>query len=496
MTSDGFNSALEDALTQAGADLSTFTGNTSETTKQEVEETTDVVVVGAGGAGLTAALTAQQNCQSVILLEKMGVAGGATSMAGGGTTATGSDWQKEDGYEDSPESLKADMLANGHNHNDEATLDIFVNTVGNAFDWLTSEDGGNVEYSHTEGGSRTYSAVGRGAAVVNTLSEGFTNGGGTLMTNTPATELLVDDGKVVGVKAESDDTIYTIHANSVILATGGFGANSDMVPEEYQKFVYAGAAGATGDGITMAQAVDADLINMEFVNTQPNSMILPSGLGQYTNPGVGAAYGVGSAFLVNTDGVRFANESGNAWDLMQAMKENETQYLVMDQASFDAFNTAMENANIYSAEDVEEWLANDGEGNPFMVQADDLASLGEKLGVPEGSLEATVEQFNADAANGTDSYGRTINAPMSEEGPYYALELVIRYYASLGGLHINENMQVLNTSQEPIEGLYAAGEVVGGLEGDVYYGGSLFGWAMTSGHNAGLAVSGVDIYAD
>ena len=111
-------------------------------------------------------------------------------------------------------------------------------------------------------------------------------------------------------------------------------------------------------------------------------------------------------------------------------------------------------------------------------------------------MEATVEQFNADAANGTDSYGRTINAPISEEGPYYALELVIRYYASLGGLHINENMQVLNTSQEPIEGLYAAGEVVGGLEGDVYYGGSLFGWAMTSGHNAGLAVSGVDIYAE
>ena len=499
MTSDGFNTALLDALTQAGADLDAFAANgeTTETTdKQEVEETTDVVVVGAGGAGLTAALTAQQNGKSVILLEKMGVAGGATSMAGGGTTATGSEWQKEDGYEDSPESLKADMLANGHNHNDEATLDIFVNTVGNAFDWLTSPEGGNVEYSHKEGGSRTYSATGRGAQVVATLSDGFTSGGGTLLTNTPATELLVEDGKVCGVKAESDDTLYTIHADSVILATGGFGANDEMVPEEYKQFVYAGAAGATGDGITMAQAVDADLINMEFVNTQPNSMILPSGLGQYTNPGVGAAYGVGSAFLVNTDGVRFTNESGNAWDLMQAMKQNETQYLIMDQASFDAFNTSMENAKIYTAEDVETWLANDGEGEPFMVQANDLAELGEKLGTPEGALEATVEQFNADAANGTDSYGRTINAPISEEGPYYALELVIRYYASLGGLHINENMQVLNTDQQPIDGLYAAGEVVGGLEGDVYYGGSLFGWAMTSGHNAGLAVSGVDIYAE
>ena len=87
-----------------------------------------------------------------------------------------------------------------------------------------------------------------------------------------------------------------------------------------------------------------------------------------------------------------------------------------------------------------------------------------------------------------------INSAISEEGPYYALQLYIRYYATLGGLHINENMQVLNTAQEPVQGLYAAGEVVGGLEGDVYLGGSLFGWAVTSGHNAGLAVCGIDIY--
>ena len=494
MTSNGFNTALEDALTQAGADLSQFAKTEGETAKEEVEETTDVVVVGAGGAGLTAALTAQQNGKSVILLEKMGVTGGASSMAGAGTVATGSQWQQEDGYEDSPEQLKQDMLENGHHHNDEATLDIFVNTVGSAFDWLVSEDGANVPYSRPEGGGRTYSGKGRGAGVIASLSDSFTNGGGTLRTSTPATELIVEDGVVTGVIAESNTTRYTIHADSVILATGGFGADSEMVPEEYLQYVYAGAAGATGDGIKMAEAVDADLINMEFVNTQPNSMILPSGLGQYTNPGVGAAYGVGSAFLVNQDGVRFTNEQGNAWDLMEAMTQNEAQYLIMDQASFDAFNNAMIKSNIYTAENVEEWLANDGEGNPFMVQAATLEELGTKLNTPEGVLTETAAQFNEDAAAGTDDYGRTINSAISEEGPYYALQLYIRYYATLGGLHINENMQVLNTAQEPIQGLYAAGEVVGGLEGDVYLGGSLFGWAVTSGHNAGLAVCGIDIY--
>ena len=90
---------------------------------------------------------------------------------------------------------------------------------------------------------------------------------------------------------------------------------------------------------------------------------------------------------------------------------------------------------------------------------------------------------------GTDEFGRTLSHKMSEDGPYYAVQMWLRYYATLGGLHINEQMQVLNTAQEPIEGLYAAGEVVGGLEGDIYLGGTLFGWAMTSGYDAGKAVS-------
>ena len=490
MTSNGFKEAMTDALEQAGADMDKMTApvaDSGEKTQETLE--TDIVVVGGGAAGLTAGLSALQNGADVILLEKTGVTGGASAMAGAGTMATGSTWQQEDGYEDSPEKLKEDMLANGHNKNHEPTLDIYVNTAGEAFDWLVSEDGANVPYVRSGEPTRVYSGEGRGAGVVSHLTENFETAGGTLMTNTPATELIVEDGVVTGVIASSDDTEYTIHAKAVILATGGFGANEEMVPDEYKQFVYAGHAGATGDGIKMAEAVDADLINMDLINTQPNSMILPSGLGQYCNPGVGAAYSASGAFLVNENGVRFANEQGNAWDLMQAMKENTYQYLIMDQTSFDAFNAGMTGSNIYTMEDVEEWLANDGKGNPFMVKADTIEELATKLNVPADALAETVTQFNNDAANGTDEFGRTLSAPISTDGPFYALQMHIRYYASLGGLHINENMQVLNTSQEAVEGLYAAGEVVGGLEGDVYMGGTLFGWAVTSGYNAGNAAS-------
>ncbi len=156
--------------------------------------------------------------------------------------------------------------------------------------------------------------------------------------------------------------------------------------------------GATGDAIAMVEPLNADLIN-----TQLHSMILPSGLGQYCNPGVGSAYGLGSAYLVNQDGVRFTNEQGNAWDLMQAMKENERQYLVMDQASFDAFNQAMINSAIYTQDDVTTWLANDGQGNPFMVSAESMEALAEKLDVPSDALVETMNQYNMDAANGSDS---------------------------------------------------------------------------------------------
>lgn len=488
VTSDAFKAALTDALTQAGADMDKMTQPVEAGELEAVTMDADVVVVGAGAAGLSAGLAAVQNGQSVIILEKMGVVGGASAMAGAGTMATGSTWQKEDGYEDSPEQLVEDMMANGHNKNDRATVELFANTIGEAFDWLVSEDGAAVPYQRSGKPSRSYSGVGRGAGVCQSLSDKFTAEGGTLLVNTPATDLIVEDGTVTGVLAEGDGKAYTINAKSVILASGGYGANDELVPDEYKQYVYAGHAGAEGDAIAMVEDLDADLINMDLINTQPNSMILPSGLGQYCNPGVSGAYAAG-AYMVNQDGVRFFNEQANAWDLMQAMKENDAQYLIMDQAAFDGFNAGMTKSNIYTMEDVETWLADDYDGQPVMRTADTLEELAGKLGIPADALTQTAAAFNEAAAAGTDEFGRTLAAAQSEEGPYYALEMHIRYYASLGGLHINDNMQVLNTAQEPIPGLYAAGEVVGGLEGDVYMGATLFGWAIASGYTAGNAVS-------
>lgn len=485
VTSNAFLAAMTDALTQAGADMDKMTAATEQGEREAVTLNADIVVVGGGAAGLSAGLRAVQQGKNVILLEKMGVVGGASAMAGSGTMATGSTWQKEDGYEDSPEKLVEDMMDNGHQKNDRATVELFANSIGEAFDWLVGEDGAAVPYQRSGDPSRSYSGVGRGAGVCTALAEKFTAAGGTLLLSTPATELLVKDGAVTGVKAQSSDKEYTIEAKAVVLATGGYGANDALVPDEYKVFVYAGHAGAEGDAIAMVEGLDADLISMDLINTQPNSMILPSGLGQYCNPGVGRAYAAGG-FMVNQDGVRFFNESANAWDLMQAMKQNTAQYLIMDQAAFDGFNAGMTGSKIYTMEQVEEWLKDDYQGQPVMKTAATLDELAEKLGVPADALKASAASFNEKVGQ-EDEFGRTIKAAQSEEGPFYALQMHIRYYASLGGLHINNDMQVLTKAQQAIPGLYAAGEVVGGLEGDVYMGATLFGWAIASGYNAGNA---------
>ena len=489
VTSEAFKAALTDALTQAGADMDKMSQPVEADELEAVTMEADVVVVGAGAAGLSAGLKAVQDGKNVIILEKMGVIGGASAMAGSGTMATGSTWQKEDGYEDSPEQLVEDMMENGHNKNDRATVELFANTIGEAFDWLVDENGAAVPYQRSGKPTRSYSGVGRGAGVCQSLCDKFLAEGGTLLLNTPATALIINDGAVTGVMAEGEGKAYTINAKAVVLASGGYGANDELVPDEYKAFVYAGHAGAEGDAIAMVEPLDADLINMDLINTQPNSMILPSGLGQYCNPGVSGAYAA-SGFMVNQDGERFFNEQANAWDLMQAMKANDAQYLIMDQAAFDGFNAGMTGSKIYTMEDVETWLADDYEGQPVMKTAATLEELADKLGIPADALSASAQAFNEAAASGSaDEFGRTPAAAQSEEGPYYALEMHIRYYASLGGLHINDGMQVLNTQQEAIPGLYAAGEVVGGLEGDVYMGGTLFGWAIASGYEAGIAAA-------
>ena len=503
-TSDGFLTAVREAITASGADPDSLgQGQTGESeTKDTVTMSTDVVVVGAGGAGLTAALTAVQNGADVVVLEKMAMVGGASAMAGGGTNATGSQWQQSYGIEDSPEAYFMDIMKNGHFFSDARTLWLYANTQGAAFDWLVAEDGAALPYKNTEPSpsaehsyGRTFSPDGGGAGVISALQEKLAGLGVEIMTETPAQELMVTDGTVTGVKAlAADGTPYEITANSVILATGGYGANTDMLPESVTSLPYAGAVSATGDGLNMATAIGADSFNLDKVNIQPHSIVLPDGRGQHTFQGCLAMYNKTGSILVSDQGVRFVNEQGSANDIKAGMEQNQHSYLIMDAASFETYAQTCIASHNFTQEQLDEWLEANGTSTPVFAHADTLEDLAAIVNIPAGALTDTVERYNGFVAAGEDAdFGRKVTTAMGD-GPYYAVEMNLRYYATLGGLRINNSMQVLDTDGQPIQGLYAAGEVVGGVVGDIYATGSLFGWAMTSGHNAGLAVTGNTVF--
>ena len=503
-TSDGFLTAVREAITASGADPDSLgQGQTGESeTKDTVTMSTDVVVVGAGGAGLTAALTAVQNGADVVVLEKMAMVGGASAMAGGGTNATGSQWQQSYGIEDSPEAYFMDIMKNGHFFSDARTLWLYANTQGAAFDWLVAEDGAALPYKNTEPSpsaehsyGRTFSPDGGGAGVISALQEKLAGLGVEIMTETPAQELMVTDGTVTGVKAlAADGTPYEITANSVILATGGYGANTDMLPESVTSLPYAGAVSATGDGLNMATAIGADSFNLDKVNIQPHSIVLPDGRGQHTFQGCLAMYNKTGSVLVSDQGVRFVNEQGSANDIKAGMEQNQHSYLIMDAASFETYAQTCIASHNFTQEQLDEWLEANGTSTPVFAHADTLEDLAAIVNIPAGALTDTVERYNGFVAAGEDAdFDRKVTTAMGD-GPYYAVEMNLRYYATLGGLRINNSMQVLDTDGQPIQGLYAAGEVVGGVVGDIYATGSLFGWAMTSGHNAGLAVTGNTVF--
>lgn len=476
-TSFAFKSCLKDALTQAGADMGKFDAK-PVIELQDVTKDVDVVVVGGGAAGMMSATYAAKQGLNVVLVEESGMVGGASSMSGGGLSPVYTEEEKE--------ALKNRLLTTGHNLNHVPTIDLFTSFAGENADWIFSETGGNMPYTENNG---SYSFEGGGGGAMMKAKENLLSAGVELLTSTSATELLVTEGVVTGIKAIGEEGNYTINAKAVILATGGYGHNSDYVSEKYKNFVYSGNTGHNGDALEMVKVVDGATRNLDLLNMQPNTMILPNGAPQYTNMGSGAVYKM-SGILINEKGVRFAAESGKDWELMLGMGENEKTYLLMDQENFEAFNKGMVNRNIYSDEDVKTWISDDYNGTPFYKTASSLEDLAAKINVPADELKATVAKYNEAVNTGADDeFGRTLTTTIAEEGPYYAMEFSIRYSTSLGGLCINDNMQVLNTSEEAIPGLYAAGEVIGGVQGDLYVGGTTFLWAMTSGVEAGKAVS-------
>ena len=498
ITSDAILQAVADAVAQAGGDVEALKNAAAPAGEKEAKElSADVIVVGGGGAGMAAATRLAQLGKSVILVEKSGFLGGAISVSGGNQVVMGSQLQIDNGVaDDSVESMVADFEANGANKNNKEILTLFAENVGATTDWLvancgiTFEEGLHQlgEYSH----NRELAYTGGGAGFAEAMRKAVEEAGVQVLLNTKAESLIADNGTVTGVKAASSDADYTLTAGDVVLATGGYGANKDMLTDEMKSALYYGPASSTGEGIQMAQAVGAQTANMEYGKRYPNGIEVSEGMAKSTIAGNIVGWTM-SAILVNKDGNRVVNEkASNRTILEEELKQEGGElYLLLDAETFEAWKAKLAPAGISDA-DIEKYLEANGTTTPVFAHGETLEEAAAAAGINADNLKATVEKYNGFVAKGSDDdFGRaaTYLTKAIGEGPYYIVEQKPRFATTMGGLVINTSMQVLNEAGEPISGLYAAGENCGQVMGDDSPSGANNAWALTSGKLAADAIA-------
>lgn len=505
-TSKAVLSAVTDCLTQASADIAALSvAKENETTVEAKEYTNNLVIVGAGGAGLIAAITAMENGESdVLVLEKMSFGGGATLLSEAYINGGGSRFQAEAGYTDDPQTIYNDLFIGGKETNQTDLLTMYANNIGASFDWLmesvkptltTASPRSSAEHTNP----RIMIVEGGGSAYYKKLLDRFTELGGTILYNTKATELIVADGRVTGVRAvgaNGEDVLC--NAKVTLMATGGFGASPELRPKGLEGVVFYGASSSTGDGILMGEAIGAQTVMMDTIKIYPNGILFDPNAGLNADGalnrngisctvGCSTAFGQSGAMIVNLNGERYINEVGGLVALKEAQlaQEDMRAFLIMDQRGYDAWYSYTK--TVLTEETAEAWFAHNGD--PIFIRNTDLQAAAAEAGVNGEQLAKTIAEFNARVENGeADPLGRT-NIPCGiAADTYYIIELKMRTATTLGGLKTNDSMQVLDQNDQPIAGLYAAGEVVGAANGIESMPSCMNGWSLVSARQAAASI--------
>ena len=462
VTSNAILGATKKAMKDAGADMNAFPDKKEETVaeKKNEELETDIVIIGAGGAGMTAAINAKQAGKDVILIEKMPYAGGNTTKATGGMNAAETHYQAEQGIEDSVEQFVEDTMEGGHNINDRDLVETMAENSAEGIDWLDSIGAPLPKVSFSGGATNARihapeDGSGVGAYLVTSMLKKVNELDIDVMYNTKATELISKDGTVTGVKAESNDTNYTIKAKAVILATGGFGNNEDMIVqyrEDLKGTVTTSAPGITGDGIVMAEEVGADLVDIDQIQLHPT-------VEQKTSMLITESVRGDGAILVNQDGKRFTDEllTRDVVSAAELEQPGSYAYIIFDQRLREGLKAT------------EKYIS-----TGITVQGDTIEDLAEKIGVDPKTLSETLSSWNKYVADKNDpDFGRTTGMDNDlSQAPYYAIKIAPGIHHTMGGVHIDTSARVIDKDGNTIPGLFAAGEVVGGVHGGNRIGGN------------------------
>ena len=511
-TSKAIIEAATAALKQAGLEPSDLVSkNTSTTKAKDIEETVDVVVVGAGGAGMTAAITATDAGKKVIVVESQPIAGGNSVRSTGGMNAAKTPYQDKNefkeaagvektlataaekfadnatitalaatvkeqwdayqanpqGYFDSVELMELDTLIGGKGKNNPELVKALAENSADAIEWLASI-GADVKNVGAFGGAsvkrihRPVNADGKvtavGAYIVPILEKNLQDRNVQFLFDTTANEIIMKDGKAVGIKATGKDGHkVTINAKSVVIATGGFGANAEMVEKykpELKGFATTNAEGAQGQGIEMATAVGAATVDMDQIQIHPTVHIEEDGNAHLITEGLRGD----GAILVNAEGKRFYDEVSTRDKVSAAIiaQPDKSAWLVVDQSMVD--KSAVIAGYIKSG---------------YTVTGATYEELAKAMGVDEATFVSTMNTWNqAVEAKSDAEFNRTSFANPLTAAPYYAIKITPAVHHTMGGIVINPKAEVLNEKGEVISGLFAAGEVTGGVHGANRLGGN------------------------
>ena len=457
-TSEGLKEAVAKAIASSGIILNKVAVKNKMISEYK-DIDTDVVVVGGGGAGLAAAIAAKENGARVILLEKMPMVGGNTNYATGGINAADTSVQKKLGIEDSAELYYNDTMKGGKNLNDVSLVKKLTQESKYAIDWLISKGTDLTEVSFSGGQSvkRIHRPTGGkavGPVIVDALNSTLENMGVETRTNSKVVNLLMENNKISGVEVETNGKKYKVNAKAVVMATGGFGANAEMIKQYNPKLEGFGTTNnpaITGEGIQLIQAVGGDVVDMTQIQTHPTVAHKTSNLITESVRGEGA-------ILVNRDGKRFINELETRDVVSKAELEQKggSAFLIFDQ----------ETRNNLSA-------INGYVSKGLTKEADSIVELGKIIGVDFKELEKTVGKYNEFVKNGKDlEFGKKGLPRVILQKPFYAIEVSPAIHHTMGGVRINDNAEVLDKNGKKIEGLYAAGEITGGVHGGNRIGGN------------------------
>lgn len=494
MTSEGIRQAVAQAIQKAGGDPAQFAAAVvkKKATKKLVKENADIVVVGAGGSGISAAVKAETLGANVILIEKMPVIGGATALNAGTLIATGSKYQREVMKEtkDSPELAYKDIFTVGKNRNDPTLVKMVTERVGGVVDWLIYDMkipyGPAATQYPDHSANRQLGVTGRSVNYLNLMREKFLGMGGKLMLQTRAQELIRDDaGKVVGVRAtDKDGNTVELTSKAVILASGGYGAVKSMLPKEMSNYVFYGLDSETGDGYKMATAIGAGTINLDLVKMYPQGVETVPGHGLAATASSTDTMKKSGAIYVNKLGQRYVDENAALGVLTDktVAQPDHIAYIVMDAKAWKEYvRKSLEDKLVPNEETLMTWTKIVNNGRPVMAVSDNLAEAAKTMGVDAEGLAKTVAHWNDMVKAGKDTdFNRKITGGLGE-GPYYIVEQKVRYQTTLGGLKADADLRILDKAGKPIPGLYGAGCVVGGANGADSLTAMMNSWAIVSG---------------